>query len=473
MRYFPPFRFDDDDRTLWRGREQLALTRKARDVLACLAAADGRWVSTAEILDAVWPDVHVQADNVKVLIHEIRRALGDDPKSPRVIRNEVGRGYAFIPHTDSHLDRLFDTGAEFPLFMNRDDELATLAEAFDAARTGSARVVLIRSEHGMGKTALCSLFLRLARATAPLQTICGTCIAGRSEAEPMFLFRELLTRLASPDSASLATAVQLSKALAVLARDRPLVMLLEDLQWSDPASLHVLRRLAQSAHTGKWLLIGTLCPFGAGRRLPLLADLVASARAGSASLVLDLRPVSVRDVAQYLDARFYWDCPKDVAVALHEATGGNPGMIVTAADGLIPQLVPRRGDRCRRDVDIAELLSRLPLLLRDSVTRELDRLTAEERTILEVAVTVGPQFTPCSVGLAAGISETDAKAVLAPLWRRGVLALQSTGPRGRRFNGPAAYRFRHPMYAELLAERSKRPHRRPGPIDTLAGRASA
>ena len=75
------------------------MTKKARDVLACLIEARGRWVTKTEILARVWPDTHVHPDNIKVLIHEIRVALHDDSRTPQFIRGERGRGYAFIGTT--------------------------------------------------------------------------------------------------------------------------------------------------------------------------------------------------------------------------------------------------------------------------------------------------------------------------------------------------------------------------------------
>ena len=63
-------------------------------------SSPGRRSSTS-----VWPDTHVHPDNVKVLIGEIRRALGDDPVRPQFIRSLVKRGYIFIaPVVDAPAD---------------------------------------------------------------------------------------------------------------------------------------------------------------------------------------------------------------------------------------------------------------------------------------------------------------------------------------------------------------------------------
>ena len=61
-----------------------------------LAAHAGRLVPKQELLDAVWPGVFVGDAVLKVTIREIRKALGDDPRTPRFIETAHRRGYRFI-----------------------------------------------------------------------------------------------------------------------------------------------------------------------------------------------------------------------------------------------------------------------------------------------------------------------------------------------------------------------------------------
>ena len=57
--------------------------RRRRCCGACSRSA-GSWVSKSAIMSAVWPDTHVQPDNIKVLVREIRQALGDGPEARHV-----------------------------------------------------------------------------------------------------------------------------------------------------------------------------------------------------------------------------------------------------------------------------------------------------------------------------------------------------------------------------------------------------
>src|SRR5437762_1133244 len=95
MKYFSGFRFDEKGNTLWRGTTEIRLTRKAAAVLLFLIDRGGRPVSR-DAFPSVWSGTHVHADEVKVLVHEIRAALEDDPRDPHFIRTEPGGGYAFI-----------------------------------------------------------------------------------------------------------------------------------------------------------------------------------------------------------------------------------------------------------------------------------------------------------------------------------------------------------------------------------------
>src|SRR4029450_12885878 len=125
---FGTFHFRQADRTLWRDAERVHITAKARDLLACLASANGRFVSKAEIMAAVWPDIHVLPDNIKGLIHEIRSVLEEDARNPHFIRSEAGLGYAFVPEGLTP-DRPAASDLTDGRFHNRNCELAVRGES--------------------------------------------------------------------------------------------------------------------------------------------------------------------------------------------------------------------------------------------------------------------------------------------------------------------------------------------------------
>lgn len=87
--------FDAEARELRRGGETVPLTRKAFDLLFLLLAARPRVVTKQEIQEALWPRTFVVESNVQGLVRDVRRALGDDARAPRLVRTVWGIGYAF------------------------------------------------------------------------------------------------------------------------------------------------------------------------------------------------------------------------------------------------------------------------------------------------------------------------------------------------------------------------------------------
>jgi hypothetical protein len=69
-----------------------------------LAERPGQLVSKEELLECVWPGVHVGPDVLKVMIAGIRRVLADPSREPRIIETAHRRGYRFIAQTELPTD---------------------------------------------------------------------------------------------------------------------------------------------------------------------------------------------------------------------------------------------------------------------------------------------------------------------------------------------------------------------------------
>jgi TolB-like protein len=98
----------------------IKLEPKAMQLLICLAERAGEVLSVEELLDQVWKDVVVSHDSVYAAVAALRRALGDDPKSPRYIANVVRRGYRLIAPVSPWVDPLADPAANMaPTFPDK------------------------------------------------------------------------------------------------------------------------------------------------------------------------------------------------------------------------------------------------------------------------------------------------------------------------------------------------------------------
>jgi DNA-binding winged helix-turn-helix (wHTH) protein len=92
---FGPFTLDSETRQLLRDDGIVHLPRKAFELLSTLLARRPKVIGKDELQATIWPDSHVDAAGLNVLVGDVRRALGDDPKRPRYIRTVHGVGYAF------------------------------------------------------------------------------------------------------------------------------------------------------------------------------------------------------------------------------------------------------------------------------------------------------------------------------------------------------------------------------------------
>jgi TolB-like protein/class 3 adenylate cyclase len=98
------YKLDLRDERLWHGDQLVEISNKAFELLRILVSNPNRLLTKDEILDAVWGDVCVSEGLIKEYVHDLRVALGDDPKQPRFIETVHGRGYRFLGGIDKSND---------------------------------------------------------------------------------------------------------------------------------------------------------------------------------------------------------------------------------------------------------------------------------------------------------------------------------------------------------------------------------
>jgi len=96
---FGPFTLDVGTRQLLRDGQCVHLSPKAFELLVALLDVRPRVLSKAELQERLWPDTFVAEANLSNLIAEIRGAVRDRARAPRVIRTVHGFGYAFCGQT--------------------------------------------------------------------------------------------------------------------------------------------------------------------------------------------------------------------------------------------------------------------------------------------------------------------------------------------------------------------------------------
>src|SRR6266496_3016955 len=93
---FGPFRLDPGEGRLLRGDLTVALTPKAFETLALLVQKSGHLVRKDELIERVWHDTVVEESNLNVIIHTLRKALGDDPRESKYIETVAKCGFRFV-----------------------------------------------------------------------------------------------------------------------------------------------------------------------------------------------------------------------------------------------------------------------------------------------------------------------------------------------------------------------------------------
>jgi DNA-binding winged helix-turn-helix (wHTH) protein len=445
---FGPFDLDEADARLLRDGRPLALTPKAFSVLCALARQPGQLMTKDALLDAVWGHRHVSESVLKTTISELRAALGDDARSPRYIETASRRGYRFIGIGATSVAANVPPAAaepEAPVrpgLIGRQAALETLRALWRKGLAGQRQIVWITGEPGVGKTTLIQEFLS---EIDPRMWSHGQCVEQYGAGEPYLPVLEGLgvlcqrdpelpakLRAAAPtwlmqmpkycseaDRAVLRQELagatpermmrELREATDPYSFDHPLLFVTEDLHWSDRATLRLLDYLARSREParGMWLSSFRLTEVMATEDHPLRV-LRHELRLHRRVTEISLDSFSEQEVGDYLARRFpdlQFDEP--FVRALHQHTDGLPLFLVNAVDELVAQGAfdggaPRDGRSIGR-LEVPENLAGV-------IAKQLGRLGAETRRVLEAAAVCGFEFRPRLVAEALG-ADADAIAM--------------------------------------------------------------
>jgi DNA-binding CsgD family transcriptional regulator/tetratricopeptide (TPR) repeat protein len=338
-----------------------------------------------------------------------------------------------------------------PDWVGRAPELATLRTAADALRRGEGTAVWIEGEPGIGKSSLVAEALAAARDPGwdigwgaadklterlPLQVMLA-CLGVRPgspdprRARAAGLLRGQRLGLFT-DGASVAGTEVLLALADELCAAAPTVLVIDDLQWADEASLAVWHQLAAAIGQLRLLLIGTCRP-GSGR--PGAEQLrAAAARRGGA--VISLGPLADTDVAALVTA-MVGAPPGDGLRRLTAQAAGNPLYVRELVDALVRE----RALRTRPTAEISPARERLPVSLAGVLSDRLSSVPAQTAQILRAAALLGGKFavTDLAVVLRRPVSE------LAP-------GLQEALAAGIVADQGAELAFRHPLLQQALYE---------------------
>jgi DNA-binding SARP family transcriptional activator/predicted ATPase len=377
--------------------------------------------------------------------------------------------------------------------VGREAELGQLSACLEQALAGNRQLVFITGEAGLGKTTLIETFLAGLRAKTSLWMGRGQCIEHHGAGEAYMPILEawgrmcrepggqaLITLLASvaptwlaqmpwlvsPEdfevlqSKILATTRErmlreMAEAIETLTATQPLVLVLEDLHWSDYSTLDLLNWLARRQEPARLLLIGTYRPSDVKLQDHPLGSVVQDIQRRGQGVELPLPLLTPAAVETYLSLRFdQANLPAELAHLLHQRTTGNPLFIRTLVDSWIAHgwLAVVEG-RWRLQARLEELMMGVPDTLRQLIEQQFRQLDPTDQNILEVASVAGMEFSTATVMVGIDLTEEEIERRCVGLAQQGPF-LQAGGivewPDG---TIAAQFRFSHYLYQEVLYER--------------------
>jgi DNA-binding winged helix-turn-helix (wHTH) protein len=505
---FGAFRLEPANARLSEGERIVELTPKAFSVLCHLARRPGLLVTKDELLDAVWGRRFVSESVLKTAVNAIRSALGDDSRQPRFIETVARRGYRFVGGSAepsgsrgsaSAAPSALPPSITAPVvppqpFIGRAAALAQLRGCSAQVAGGQRQLVLVGGEAGIGKSTLLRQLAdeRLAGGDA---VALGQCVEQAGGGEPYMPVLDALDELARGPAgarwkqalrqaaptwlAQLPWLVQepeqasLQRELAVSGQDRmlrefgalldlataeqPLLLVLEDLHWSDHATVSLLDYLARRRGPSRWMLAASYRPTDLALASHPLQALRQELRVHKLCDELVLEPFSESEVGAYLTRRLGTPpSPQQAALAraLHGHTEGLPLFLANVLDDIEGDTSISFADQAWGDPAHALAALHLPETVVRAIERQIDRLPGELKDLLEAASVLGFEFThPMLAGLlgedVASLRERCDGLARRGEWLRhaGISAAADGSLAGR-------YAFRHALYRRVFYERS-------------------
>lgn len=313
-------------------------------------------------------------------------------------------------------------------FVGRESEMASLKDSLEQTATGPGVFVLVSGEPGVGKTRLAEEFTRYAKTRgfrayrgrcygtegsplyAPFVEILRDYIQERSEEaledelgdhveEIARLVPEVARRIPvrnagiplPPEQERYRVLEAVRWLFEQIAHRRPLLLILEDLQWADAASALVLRHLAPSLTDVPLMILGTCA-----RDSLEATDAVFSAVAEFGRLQIyrrvRLTGLGTSEIQEMLLGLGSGHAPSSFVEAVRDETEGNPFFVTELVNHLASEgALLDDGGEWRRDFSPHSL--NMPESVRMVIQRRLDTLGEVTRRVLTLAAVAGRDFT--------------------------------------------------------------------------------
>lgn len=446
-------------------------------------------INTAPVAPS-WHNAKTPEGLERLILRLLRKNPDERPATAQLVLQGLQHARSVKPDTAlprergvvNPLDRLAEG-----VFVGRDAELERLRSALEDSLSGHGRILMLVGEPGIGKTRISEELTTYAKMRGA-QVLWGRCYEGDGapaywpwvqiirayvhDREPKELASEMgagaadiaavvsevrdrlpglpVSSTLEPEEARFRLFDSISTFLKNASRGKPLVVVLDDLHWSDKPSLLLLEFLAREFGDARLLVLGTYRDVELGRQHPLERSLAELARTGVSERVL-LRGIRQEDVARFIELSAGKAAPARLVEAVYRETEGNPFFVHE-----VVHLLESDGRLVNPD-SVESWSVEIPQGVRQVIGRRLSTLPPDCNEVLTIAAVVGREF---DFAVLAQIAELSEDVVLDLIERaedaRIVEEMRDTVGR---------YRFTHALiretlYEELRTTRRLRVHRR-------------
>lgn len=500
---FGSFCLDRDNVALTCDHKPLALTPKAFTLLCFLVDSQGRLLSKDEIFAHVWPGLVVTDAALTVCIREIRKVLGDSTKVPRYIETVHKYGFRFICETSASLDNQNDSIESFSKLqapinvVGRDKPLQIISHCLVNGLKGLRQLIFVTGEPGIGKTTIVEAFLNKNFQNTDSWVATGQCIEhyGTGEAYLPLLdaiggqarkhadeLTEILARYAPtwmehlpalndnnrPQPHEKLTNTQpqsmlreITEALEAISEKRLLILILEDLHWSDHATIDLLSFIARRTNPASLIILGTYRSADAAINNHPVKQLKQDLKLRGLCTAIPLEFLDQQDITHYLSAAF--PChhfPEQLPSIIHQQSDGNPLFMVNLLQYLQDMDFLKNIDGQWQMLKNISTTDRcIPDDLELMINQQVEQLDSQCQTFLEVAsiasepAGIATQFTLRDVASVLEFDEWDIELCLEDLARNGYFLHSLGATESTQGSLSCHYEFTHALYQNVLYNR--------------------